>query len=88
MMLARIGEGPLTRSNNKAKDELYLYGGEIDCEQGSCAVERSDLNGSVRSDEAVKNLCWGYEKRCKKENRLFVPRCEGPHRPWYAPVID
>lgn len=23
-----------------------------------------------------KELCWGYEKSCSKEKRLFVPRCE------------
>ena len=27
-------------------------------------------------------LCWGYEKRCSKEKRLFVPQCEGPAKPW------
>ncbi len=29
-----------------------------------------------------KEKCWGYEKGCSKENRLFVPQCEGPPAPW------
>ncbi len=27
-------------------------------------------------------LCWGYEKDCTNERRLFVPHCEGPAQPW------
>ena len=30
----------------------------------------------------VDQLCWGYEKKCSKQRRLFVPRCEGPAKPW------
>ena len=27
-------------------------------------------------------LCWGYERDCTKEKRLFVPLCHEPPRPW------
>lgn len=29
-----------------------------------------------------KDLCWGYEKGCTEETRLFVPRCDEPANPW------
>lgn len=27
-------------------------------------------------------LCWGYEKGCTEEKRLFVPYCDEPANPW------
>ena len=28
------------------------------------------------------HLCWGYEKGCTEELRLFVPHCDDPPKPW------
>ena len=27
-------------------------------------------------------MCWGYEKDCSEDKRLFVPRCDEPPKPW------
>ena len=32
--------------------------------------------------EEEEELCWGYEKGCTSEKRLFVPRCDEPAMPW------
>ena len=39
---------------------------------------------AVENEEEEKeaSLCWGYEKDCTEETRLFVPRCEEPAKPW------
>lgn len=29
-----------------------------------------------------KTPCWGYEKGCTEEKRLFVPHCDEPAKPW------
>ena len=69
LMLAKLGEGPLGRSER--------------CErESSCAKNRRNSNGTSSGGDIVADLCWGYEKNCKKENRLFVPHCNGPPRPW------
>lgn len=34
-------------------------------------------NGECRED-----VCWGYEKHCNNSNRLFLPMCSEPARPW------
>ena len=32
-----------------------------------------------------RDFCWGYERDCTKENRLWVPKCDGsPVRPWWV----
>ena len=78
LMLARLGEGPLGRTLKESDD------GKVDCEAEDCVDIRRTINRSMESEDSVKDLCWGYEKGCKKENRLFVPQCEGPSRPWYV----
>ena len=75
LMLARFGEGPLGKTN---KFDV----GEEDCEEGLCKQHRTK-NKTNSSHVYVEDLCWGYEKDCKKENRLFVPQCQGPPEPWY-----
>ena len=32
--------------------------------------------------EGEETLCWGYEKGCSEETRLFVPHCDEPPEPW------
>lgn len=70
LLLARLGEGPLGHKDN----------GAVECDGGLCANQTVQ---TADSDGVVENMCWGYEKGCKKENRLFVPRCDGPSKPWY-----
>ena len=77
LMLAKLGEGPLGRNRDRE-------GAEIDCErQESCSDHRTTNVTSERA-QSVQDLCWGYEKDCKKEERLFFPECQGPSKPWYA----
>ncbi|CAI8028714.1 EGF domain-specific O-linked N-acetylglucosamine transferase [Geodia barretti] len=33
-------------------------------------------------EEREGGLCWGYERDCTEDNRLFVPRCDGSPKPW------
>jgi protein O-GlcNAc transferase len=33
-------------------------------------------------------ICWGYEKGCTKEDRLFLPYCDGPPSPWGKTIDD
>ena len=80
-MLARIGEGPLGRTLKQS------VGGEADCEEGERVDDCSALNQSTSGYDDVSDLCWGYEKRCKKKNRLFLPQCNGPSRPWYVLIF-
>ncbi len=40
---------------------------------------KEDCSTPQGTDDDV--LCWGYEKKCSKERRLFVPHCEGPAKP-------
>jgi hypothetical protein len=88
LMLAKLGEGPLLRERNRSS--VATDGAGIDCEQQeeSCSgrtavnltIEARD--GSVGAE--IESLCWGYEKDCDKSNRLFVPHCNEPHKPWYV----
>ena len=33
-------------------------------------------------EEEGEGLCWGYERGCTEERRLFVPTCDEPANPW------
>lgn len=47
---------------------------------GGCeGMSNATSEGSNSVDD---ELCWGYEKKCNKRNRLFVPQCDGPAKPW------
>lgn len=49
-----------------------------------CGGGGEECSMAERSSEELSNeMCWGYEKDCSKENRLFVPECGGSPRPWY-----
>lgn len=78
LMLARMGEGPLERALKQS------VGGEAACEKGELVDDCSSLNKSTSGYDDVTDLCWGYEKSCKRENRLFVPQCKGLSKPWYV----
>ena len=73
---SRLGEGPLGKTSK-------IDVGEEDCEEELCKEHRTK-NENTSSGNYVADLCWGYEKDCKKENRLSVPQCQGPSRPWYG----
>ena len=74
LMLAKLGEGPLGKRNES-------YNAKINCgHQDSCG----DHLFIADEADSIKNLCWGYEKDCRKENRLFLPQCQSPPKPWYA----
>ena len=34
------------------------------------------------------DLCWGYEKGCTEERRLFTPQCDEPAKPWCALILS
>lgn len=36
----------------------------------------------LTNQECREEVCWGYEKGCNKPNRLFLPLCSEPARPW------
>lgn len=44
----------------------------------------SSLQEKEEEEEELEEeeLCWGYEKGCTIEKRLFVPRCDEPALPW------
>ena len=66
-MLARLGLGPGAASEG--------------CEDGEEDVPC--LRGvGPEVEEVAKDLCWGYEKDCSKDKRLFVPTCSGSATPW------
>ena len=71
-MLARLGLGPEGAAAGDAMDGGGGSGGD----------------GGDASSEAVESSfeqlprCWGYEKDCVKDDRLFVPVCDGPASPW------
>ena len=75
LMLARMGEGPLGRTLKQSVP---------DCEEGERVDGCSVLNQPTSDYDDVSDLCGGYEKRCKRKNRLSVPQCSGPSRPWYV----
>ena len=70
----KVGGGPLGKRSES-------YNAKINCgHQDSCG----DHLFIADEADSVKNLCWGYEKDCRKENRLFLPQCQSPPKPWYA----
>ena len=76
-MLAEIGEGPGLQSNWSVTSK--------ECENGTEGCDDDGLRSIrvlIMPDEGTKELCWGYEKKCNKEKRLFVPHCDEPSRPW------
>lgn len=81
LMLAKLGEGPLLN-----RSFVTMDGAEIDCEQQeeeSCSRRTINLNLEATGSVA-ETLCWGYEKDCDKKNRLFIPHCHEPYKPWYV----
>lgn len=79
-MLARLGLGPAPFDRLTAS-----AGGAKDCEDGAegCDGARERLvQGGGGVEEIPEDMCWGYEKNCSKEKRLFVPKCEGAAQPW------
>lgn len=55
---------------------------------GSGCGAGEECSMAQRSSEELPNeTCWGYEKDCSKENRLFVPKCGGSPRPWYINTL-
>lgn len=79
LMLAKMGEGPLgsRQSTSEAVDDA-----EIDCEHQESCNGRKTVNLTAEGADFVENLCWGYEKDCMKKDRLFVPHCNEPPKPW------
>lgn len=65
-MLARMGLGPGADSTSAGACE----------EAGAC------LGGQGEDKPLPKDICWGYESGCTKEDRLFIPKCEGAAAPW------
>lgn len=47
------------------------------CEGDAACLQEEEEGGSIPTD-----MCWGYEKGCSREKRLFVPKCEGAAKPW------
>lgn len=80
LMLAKLEEGPLGGGRNR--QSVAMDGAEIDCEQQESCSNRRTVNLTLGATDSVENLCWGYEKDCKKKNRLFVPQCHEPPQPW------
>ena len=88
LMLAKLGEGPLLldRGQGRNRSSVTMDGAEIDCEQEeeSCSGRRTiNLSSLEATDSVTQNLCWGYEKDCDEKNRLFIPHCLEPYKPWY-----
>ena len=74
LMLAKIGLGPAVPLSPLSAESAVCDG-----ESGECLVQKV-LH--VEDLKEVDDRCWGYEKGCGKEKRLFVPQCEGPASPW------
>ena len=91
-MLAKLGEGPLLldRDLGRNRSSVTMDGAEIDCEQEeeeeeSCSGRRTvNLSSLEATGSVTQNLCWGYEKDCDEKNRLFIPHCLEPYKPWYV----
>ena len=91
-MLAKLGEGPLLldRGQGRNRSSVTMDGAEIDCEQEeegeeSCSGRRIvNLSSLEATGSIARSLCWGYEKDCDKKNRLFIPHCHEPYKPWYV----
>ncbi len=73
VMLARLGLGPGALMNTSGSDD-----GACDEDAEACDAGREGLG----EGETPEDMCWGYEKDCSKEKRLFVPKCGGDSRPW------
>ena len=80
-MLARLGLGPLslTAPSPSHSDAGGCDEGDEACGDGGGG--REGLRGGG-GGEVPEDMCWGYEKNCSKEKRLFVPKCEGAAKPW------
>lgn len=49
----------------------------------SSLQEKEEEEEELEEEELEEEeLCWGYEKGCTIEKRLFVPRCDEPALPW------
>lgn len=43
---------------------------------------------SQNEDRGEGDICWGYEKDCSEETRLFIPQCDEPPKPWASTMED
>ena len=59
---------------------MFLRGYKPHTDPHTLLQQRTVENEEEEEKEA--SLCWGYEKDCTEETRLFVPRCEEPAKPW------
>ena len=57
-------------------------GGGGSSKKCSSVGDCEDMNNVTSDSSTDDELCWGYEKKCNKRNRLFVPQCDGPAKPW------
>ncbi len=70
-MLAKMGLGPA--------------GSKLSWKLKPCGLSRPCLTPfSEGQTEGAGGFpsCWGYEKGCTEDIRLFVPQCEGSASPW------
>lgn len=69
------------RDVTKMLARLGLGPGALKC-AGEDATTSEDCSRLSLEDDLPEDMCWGYEKECTKERRLFVPQCGGSPSPW------